>query len=461
MDLAGKRAMVIGLAREGTALARFLAGRGAEVTVSDLKEAEELEENITKLKGLPIRFVLGGHPREILNQADVLFLSPGVPKDAPIVAAAQGRGIPISSETKLFFELCPAPIIGVTGSNGKTTTVALVGEMSKAEGYKTFVGGNIGQPLIGYLDEIRPKDKVVMELSSFQLENMERSPHVAAVLNITPDHLDRHPSLANYVEAKKNILRYQTEGDFALLGYDNQLARQLRDECQGRVLLFSQKVKPEEGAFTQAGEVIVRFEGAEQRICRVNDIKLLGHHNVDNVLAAAALATIAGANPEAIAIVATSFMGLEHHLELVREIDGVRYYDDSIATSPERTMAALRSFDEPIVLIAGGRDKHLPMEELAKLVIEKVRHLILIGEAAPLIEKVVKDYRLKISRHGDLPPTIHRCSTLEEAVEIAARVGQAGDVVLLSPACASFDMFRDFAERGERFKSLVANCLPR
>lgn len=459
MDLAGKRATIIGLAREGTVLARFLAERGAQVTVSDLKRAEELQENITRLEGLPIRFVLGGHPWEILNQTDVLFLSPGVPKDAPIVVAARERGIPVSSETKLFFELCPAPIIGITGSNGKTTTVALVGEILKEEGYKTFVGGNIGQPLIGYLNEIGPSDKVVMEFSSFQLENMERSPHVAAVLNITPDHLDRHPSLASYVDAKKNILRYQVEDDFALLGYDNQLARQLRDECHGRALFFSQRVEPKEGAFTRDGEVIVRLEGIERRICPVEEIKLLGRHNVDNVLAAAALATIAGASPEAIAAVAASFLGLEHHLELVREIHGVRYYNDSIATSPERTMAALRSFDEPIILIAGGKEKRLPLEGLAKLVVEKVRHLILMGEAAPLIEKTVREAGGREQEAGR-EPVIHRYATLEKAVETAAKVAQPGDVVLLSPACASFDMFRDFAERGERFKSLVTNLLP-
>ncbi len=483
MNFAGMQAIIIGLAREGTALARFLAERGASVTVSDLKEEKELQENIAKLRGLSIRFVLGGHPLGLLEQTDVLFLSPGVPRDAPIVVAAQERGIPISSETRLFCELCPAPIIGVTGSNGKTTTVALVGEMLKAEGFRTWVGGNIGRPLIGHVEEIKPDDKVVMELSSFQLElfgptnlgfghwsvGIEGiSPHVAAVLNITPDHLDRHPSLSDYIDAKKNIIRHQTGGDFALLGYDNQLSRRLRDECRGRVLFFSQRTEPEEGAFTRDGEVIVRFEGVEQRICPVSDIKLLGSHNVDNVLAAAALATIAGASPEAIAAVATSFSGLEHHLELVREINGVRYYDDSIATSPERTMAALRSFKEPIVLIAGGREKRLPLEELAKLIVEKVRHLILIGEAAPLIERAVRDYGLGVKGCDDLTPipypliipAIHRCATLEEAVERAAKVAQAGDVVLLSPACASFDMFRDFAERGERFKSLVTNLFP-
>jgi UDP-N-acetylmuramoylalanine--D-glutamate ligase len=216
----GARATIIGLAREGTALARFLAQRGAEVTVSDLRKEEELQENVAQLKGLPIHFVLGGHPGEVLDRTDILFLSPGVPRDVPIVAAAQEKGIPISSETNLFTELCPAAIIGITGSSGKTTTVSLVGQMLRASGFCTWVGGNIGQPLIEHLEEIEPTDKVVMELSSFQLEIMAWSPPIAAILNITPNHLDRHPSMEAYIEAKFNILRFQQPSDVAVLGYD-------------------------------------------------------------------------------------------------------------------------------------------------------------------------------------------------------------------------------------------------
>ncbi len=448
------RCSIIGLAREGTALAGFLAERGAIVTISDLKSEEELQENIAQLKGLPIRFVLGGHPGEILNQTDVLFLSPGVPLKAPIVAEAKRRGIPISSETKLFTELCPAPIIGITGSSGKTTTVSLVGQMLKASGFRTWVGGNIGQPLIGHLEEIEATDKVVMELSSFQLEIMEWSPSIAAILNITPNHLDRHPSMEAYTEAKLNILRFQRPGDVAVLGYELQssnLKSQISN-LKSQILSFSLREEVEQGTFLRDGEIILRLGGAAQRICSVDEIRLLGRHNLENVLAACAIAAVAGASRQAMADVATTFEGVEHRLELVREKDGVRYYNDSIATSPERTVAALRAFDQPIVLLAGGRDKHLPWDEMARLTLEKVKHLVLFGEAAPIIERAVQGARSKMQVAGC---KMHECATLEEAVEVAAREAEPGDVVLLSPGGTSFDAFSDFAERGERFRELV------
>jgi len=453
MDFKGERATIIGLAREGTALARFLAEQGAIVTVSDLKNEEELQENITKLKGLPIRFVLGGHPGEVLNQTDVLFLSPGVPLEAPIVTEAKRRGIPISSETRLFTELCPAPIIGITGSSGKTTTVSLVGQMLKASGFRTWVGGNIGRPLIGNLGEIEASNKVVMELSSFQLEIMEWSPPIAAILNITPNHLDRHPSMEAYTQAKLNILRFQQPGDVAVLGGD--LVSNIQSpisNLQSQILSFSLNEEVEEGAFLRDGEIILRLGDTEQPICPADEIKLLGRHNLENVLAACAIAAVAGASRRAMADVATSFEGVEHRLELVRELGGVRYYNDSIATSPERTVAALRSFDQPIVLLAGGRDKHLPWDEMARLTLQKARRLILFGEAAPIIEKAIR-----VSGFGSRVPRefVHRCQTLDEAVETAAREAEPGDVVLLSPGGTSFDAFSDFVERGERFRELV------
>ncbi|TEU12110.1 MAG: UDP-N-acetylmuramoyl-L-alanine--D-glutamate ligase [Anaerolineales bacterium] len=492
MDFRRQRATVIGLAREGTALARFLAEGGATVTVSDIKSREELSEGIEALVGLPIRFVLGGHPTEIL-EADVVFVSPGVPLEIPILAEARKRGIPISSETRLFAQLCLASIVGITGSSGKTTTTALVGEMLKKAGYRTWVGGNIGQPLIGHLTDIRLKDKVVMELSSFQLEffapwpgkpavgaedlafaftDQGWSPPIAAILNITPNHLDRHPTMEAYIEAKVNILRYQGLGDVAVMGYDNPVTANLESRISNRksrrVLSFSLRTEVEQGAFVRAcpepcpernrrrsrrdGKVVLRLGEEEWQICAVADIKLLGQHNVENVLAACAIAGAAGADPQSMSQVVTTFTGLEHRLELVRTLRGVRYYNDSIATSPERTVAALHSFEEPIVLLAGGRDKHLPWEEMAQLTLRKVRHLVLFGEARPIIEKAIHDAQ-RTMRSAQL--AIHRCSTLEEAVEIAAENAQPGDVVLLAPGGTSFDAFRDFAERGERFRELV------
>ncbi len=458
------RCSIIGLAREGTALARFLAERGIEVTVSDLKSEEELQESIEKLKDLPIRYALGGHPSEILDDADTLFISPGVPLEAPIVAEAQRRGIPISSETKLFTELCPAPIIGVTGSSGKTTTVSLVGQMLKARpdrasGFRTWVGGNIGRPLISRLEDIEPTDKVVMELSSFQLEIMAWSPPIAAILNITPNHLDRHPSMEAYTQAKLNILRFQKPGDVAVLGYDNPITKsQITNlqsttyNLQSRILSFSLNEEVEEGAFLRDGQIVLRLKDTEQRICSADAIRLLGRHNLENILAACAIAGAAGASRQAMAEVAATFEGVEHRLELVRELDGVRYYNDSIATSPERAVAALRSFDQPIVLLAGGRDKHLLWDEMARLTLQKVRCLVLFGEAAPIIERAVQEAR------GGMPGArcqVVRCATLEEAVGAAAREARPGDVVLLAPGGTSFDAFSDFAERGDRFRELV------
>lgn len=470
MDVQGLRTTVIGLAREGTALSRYLANQGALVTVSDRKGRDELQEAIAALEGLPIRFVLGGHPTDLLD-TDVVFASPGVPPETPILVEARRRGIPVISETRLFLELCPAPVIGITGSSGKTTTTTLVGKMLEASGYQTWVGGNIGRPLIEHLEAIRPDDAVVMELSSFQLEAFAPldhglkasrwpgcregiSPDLAVVLNVTPDHLDRHPTMATYVQAKSHILRYQRDFDIAVLSEDDPGARAMAAFCRGQVLGFSQVTKPGEGAFVQDGEILVRIEGVKERICAVEDIQLLGCHNLSNVLAACVIAVAAGAVPRAMAEVVRSFKSLEHRLELVREREGVRYYNDSIATSPARAMAALESFADPIVLLAGGRHKNLPMEEFGRAVCSKVEHLILFGEAAADIEAVVRNCRPSQGNNSS-KPAIYRRQSLEEAVAQAVAVARPGRVVLLSPACVSFDAFRDYAERGRRFKELV------
>lgn len=470
-------ALVVGLAREGMALARFLAERGVRVTVTDLKPAGALADAVAALSGLPVSYALGGHPVSLLDEADLLFVSPGVPLEIPLLVEARQRGLPLSSETRLFTCLCPAPIVGITGSSGKTTTTALVGEMLQAAGRRTWVGGNIGRPLIGHLDEIAATDAVVMELSSFQLEFFApwpakpawghmagclfdpagRSPAVAAVLNITPNHLDRHPTMEAYVAAKAHILNYQRPGDLAVLNLDNPFTRRL-GEARGRgsVLWFSLEREVEEGAFLRGSHLVLRLAGHEQGVCRTEELKLLGRHNVANVLAACALAAAAGAPPEALRQVAVTFPGVEHRLELVREWKGVRWYNDSIATTPERTVAALRAFPAaPLILLAGGRDKHLPWDEMAELTCRRVHHLILFGEAAGLIETAMQE---AAGRGRHTPPCatqIHRAGTLERAVELAAQLARPGDVVLLSPGGTSFDAFRDFAERGEYFRRLV------
>ncbi|HNS49624.1 MAG TPA: UDP-N-acetylmuramoyl-L-alanine--D-glutamate ligase [Anaerolineae bacterium] len=472
---AGIRALVIGLAREGTALARHLAEHGAAVTVTDMKAAGELGAALSALVGLAITYVLGEHPLQLLESADIVFVSPGVPADNPLLVAARQQGLPLSSETRLFTALCPAPIVGITGSSGKTTTTALTEQMLRAAGQRTWIGGNIGKPLLPQVGGIEPTDAVVMELSSFQLELLARaptggvrsavslvnsglwtpsgwSPHIAAVLNVTPNHLDRHPSMAAYISAKAEILAHQAPGDIAIVGWDNPVTRTMGTEARGRrVLWFSLVERTQEGAFLSEDRLMLRLDGQETLICRRGDLALLGAHNAANVLAASLLAASAGAPVEAIRSAAFTFRGVEHRLELVRESGGVRWYNDSIATTPERTMAALQAFDVPIILLAGGRDKHLPWSELAALVWRKVRHLVLFGEAADLIEREMR--RSPSAAGGGC--RIHRCASLEQAVAQASRLTGTGEVVLLSPGGTSYDAYPDFAARGDHFRHLV------
>lgn len=466
-SLAGQRVVILGLARQGTASARFLVQAGAEVTVSDLQGESALADRLAELAGLPIRYVLGGHPLSLLDTADVLYVSGGVPLDIPIVAEARRRSIPLSNDAQLFLERCPAPVIGITGSAGKTTTTALVGEMCRAAGLCTWVGGNIGNPLIADLDHIGPADWVVMELSSFQLELMAQSPHVAAVLNITPNHLDRHGTMEEYVAAKRNVVAHQGAEDFALLGYDDANTRSLALETAAHLLWFSGGAEVDEGAFKTNGELTLRLSGglgssqvgADRVICRASEVRLRGHHNLLNVLAACVLAGLAGVSVEVMRHVAATFPGVEHRLEWVRELDGVQWYDDSIATAPERSLAALRSFDESIILLAGGRDKKLPWDEFAEEAVRRVRHLVTFGEAGPMVARVVETKRGTGDREAERGERrlegITQVKTLEEAVQVAAGLARSGDVVLLSPGGTSFDAFRDFAQRGDRFKELV------
>jgi UDP-N-acetylmuramoylalanine--D-glutamate ligase len=453
MDYAGKQVVILGVARQGSALARYLTGVGARVTLSDVKAAEALADTLATLRDLPITFVLGGHPDSLLDGCDLLCLSGGVPPDIPIVQAARARGIALSNDAQITLEGCPAKTtIGITGSAGKTTTTTLVGEMCKAGGYRTWVGGNIGNPLVEDLGHMAAGDRVVLELSSFQLELMTRAPAIAAVLNITPNHLDRHPDMAAYIAAKARIVQHQTAGDVAVLGYDNGPTRDLAGQAPGRVAFFAAEAAegdlPGDAAFLRGTRMMVRRAGQESPVCDVSELHVPGRHNVLNVLAACAISAQADVPAPAMRSVALSFRGVAHRLELVREWRGVRWYDDSIATAPERTVAALRSFDAPIVLLAGGRDKKLPWDEFATVAAAKVAHLVLFGEAAPMIERVVR-------AHGGPGPELHQAGDLAHAVATAASVAHPGDVVLLSPGGTSFDAFKDFAERGERFKQLV------
>lgn len=460
--LRDKRVIVLGLARQGVALARFLVEAGADVTVSDLKDDVALADQLEELADLPIRYALGDHPIRLLDDADLLCVSGGVPLDIPIVEEARERGIPLSNDAQIFLDRCPAPVIGITGSAGKTTTTALVGEMCREAGLRTWVGGNIGNPLITDLEAIRPEDCVVMELSSFQLALMTTSPHIAAVLNITPNHLDRHGTMEAYIAAKHNILAHQSRDDFALLGYDDANARALALETPAHLYFFSGGAEVEAGAFKTNGELTLRMNGdareskkrTDREICKVSEVQLLGTHNLLNVLAASALAALAGVPLEDIRKVATTFTGVAHRLELVRELNGARWYDDSIATAPERALAAMRSFDEPIVLLAGGRDKDLPWQAFVDETLQRVRRLITFGEAGPMIAESVSEAMARADGDKTLEG-VSRVRTLEEAVVEAARTVEPGDVVLLSPGGTSYDAFQDFVERGKRFRELV------
>lgn len=486
-DMCGHRVVVVGLAREGEALTRFLASRKCHVVATDLSPPEAFGERVSTLAEAGVRLVLGDHPFSLLDGAEIVFVSPGVPFDAPLLNEARRRGLPLSTESRLFCELCAAPIAGITGSSGKTTTTALVGEMLRVDGRNVWVGGNIGQPLIEKVEQIQATDYVAMELSSFQLEYYHPSanahvrdmhsiwmpllcgwsPHIGAILNVTPNHLDRHPSMEAYTHAKRAVVAYRKPEDIAVLSYDNSVTRAIGENLPGNVRWFSRHAQVPVGAHLAGDKngpaVVVRRASTTEPgiieeciVCRVNEIRLRGEHNVENILAACTIADALGVSVEAMHQVCTSFSGVSHRLEWVADVTGVRYYNDSIATTPERLAAALRSFQEPIVLLAGGRDKHLPWDETARLMLERARHIILFGEAATLIYEELSKARAAISpARQNLWPTIYRTATLDEAVELAASVAQVGDVVLLSPGCASFDAFTDFAERGARFRELV------
>jgi UDP-N-acetylmuramoylalanine--D-glutamate ligase len=441
------KATVVGLGREGVALARYLVARGDEVTVTDVKPAAQLQAEMEQLRDVPLEYALSGHPAEVLDGADVIYLSAGIkPHEAPFAGRAN-----LSSLTELFFERCPAPIVGITGSAGKTTTTTLIGQMLEQGPKRVWVGGNIGRPLINELDRMDADDLVVLELSSFQLNRLRlrRSPHLAVVTNITPNHLDWHnDSMQEYIDAKANIVAHQSASDAAIVNAADPESNALAARTTARVLRFNAR-----DAYLKGDRLLLRGHDSEYEICQTGELQIPGRHNIDNVLAAGLTAFSCGISPQAVRDVAIRFQGVQHRLQLVRELDGVAYYNDSIATAPERTLAALAIFERPIVLIAGGRDKHLPLEPLADEVTRKVKAAVLLGEAAGLLEDA---FRAGRERNKADRPAILRVADLREAVCMARRAAQPGDVVLLSPACTSYDMFKDFEERGREFVGLVS-----
>jgi UDP-N-acetylmuramoylalanine--D-glutamate ligase len=441
----GKRALVIGLAREGLDLTHFLTAHGGSVVVTDRKTREELSEAIAQLDGADVAYRLGGHDMRDLDGVDVVYASPGVPPEHELLVEAERRGIRRSTLVELFFALCPAPIVGITGSAGKSTTTSLIGEMLSTDGRHVFVGGNIGRPLLGKLEYITEQSWVVMELSSFQLEPLRVSPRIALVTNVTPNHLDRHPSMEAYWAAKGQILAHQSATDWAILNADDAWTRKYQP--RGRVLRFSLDTTVE-GAYLRGTDLVL----GDDVLIEASEVQLRGRHNLANVLAASASAAAAGVSREAMRTAIRAFTGVAHRLQTVAEHAGVAFVDDSIATAPERSIAALRAYHEPIVLIAGGRDKHLPMDEWARLIVERVKHVVLLGEMSDLVEGAIEaadpTYR-----------TITRARTMDAAVKLAARAASPGDVVLLSPGGTSYDMYTDFEERGRDF-ARAAQALP-
>jgi UDP-N-acetylmuramoylalanine--D-glutamate ligase len=449
----GTRVLILGAARQGLALARWLSLHGARVTLSDMRTEDQLRVAQESLAEYQINWSFGGHPLELLDGTDVLCLSGGVPLTLPIVAEAVKRGIPLSNDSQIFMEVVPCKTIGITGSAGKTTTTTLVGQMAKnAYGDKAYVGGNIGDPLINYVDDMKADDIAILEISSFQLDQMTISPKVAAILNITPNHLDRHGTMEAYTAAKARILEFQNENDAAVLGHDDKGAWNLRNKVRGRLYTFSLNELDEglNGTYLQDGLLNLRDGDAYLPLILREKISLRGDQNVLNVLAAFAVGHASGFPLDAMLGAVEDFQGVPHRLELVRELHGVRWYNDSTATAPERSMAAIHAFDEPIVLLLGGRDKNLPWEDLMQLVSERVRQVVLFGEAAEKIQKTADSLKLREDRS-----TFARAENLHEAVLKAAELATPGDVVLLSPGGTSFDEFKDFAERGERFREWV------
>ncbi len=472
------RTLILGAARQGIALARWLSRHGSNVTLSDSRGADELAAARESLADTNVEWALGGHPLELLDKTDVLCLSGGVPLTLPIVQEAVKRGIPLSNDTQIFMEVAPCKTIGITGSAGKTTTTTLVGEMArkaKDEGGRmkdekspsmrgihpssfithpsVFVGGNIGDPLINYVDDMTADDIAILEISSFQLEQMTISPNIAAILNITPNHLDRHGTMEAYTTAKARILDFQTEKDTAILGRDDKGAWDLRNKVKGKLLAFSLHDLDEglDGAYFHDGLLNLRDGNAYLPLMLREKIKLRGDYNVANVLAAFAIGHAAGFKLDDMLEAVEEFRGVPHRLELVREWNGVRWYNNSIATAPERSIAVIKAFDEPIVLMLGGRDKKLPWDEIAKLIHQRVDHLVVFGEAAEMIQKAVSAVGGREARGVD----IRRAKGLKEAVALAAEVATSGDIVLLSPGGTSFDEFKDFEERGEAFRKWV------
>lgn len=450
MEFSNKNVLVLGAGVSGRSVAEVLASYGAKVTLNDSNKIDDSKEEFQKLKSLAVNIVAGSQDESLLQSMDYIVVSPGISIELPLIATARSKGIVVMSEIEAAYALCQAPIIAITGTNGKTTTTALTGEMMKASGKNTVVGGNIGAALSQEVNGISRDSVVVAEISSFQLEGIIHfRPHIAVVLNLTPDHMDRHHTMEGYQAAKERIFENQRKDDFLVLNYDDTIVQTMAARSISQTVFFSTKRELENGGCVKDDQIVINWQGKRNIICPVKDMKLFGKHNLENALAACCAAFLAGVSPAVMAEVLRNFAGVEHRIEPVATINGVSYYNDSKATNPESTVKALEAFAGNIILIAGGRDKHTDLTEVMTLAKNKVDHLILLGEAKTRFIEAAK-------QHG--VHNIHDVSSFQEAITLAHRLARSPQVVLLSPACASYDMFNNYEERGRVFKELV-HCL--
>ncbi|WP_312695223.1 UDP-N-acetylmuramoyl-L-alanine--D-glutamate ligase [Caproiciproducens sp.] len=450
-SLKGKRVAFCGIGGSNLPLIRIFAQHGAVVTARDRRTEEKLGETAVELKKLGVSLRLSEGYLEDLSE-DIIFRTPGMKYYLPELNAARERGAAVTSEMEVFFDLCPCKMIAVTGSDGKTTTTTILSEMLKAAGKTVHLGGNIGTPLLPQIESIGPDDVAVVELSSFQLISMRRSPDVAVVTNVTPNHLDMHKDMREYIGAKKNILLHQNAFGRAVLNADNEITAGFADDVRGERLMFSRKHRCARGAWlNEKNKIIMSLDGRDYPVMNASDIKIPGGHNIENYLAAVC-ALWGTVGTDVMARTARTFSGVEHRNEFVRELDGVKYYNDSIGTTPSRTMnGTLKLFDRRIILIAGGYDKKVPFDSFGPAVVDSVKTLVLMGATADKIEASVK----AAPQYREGNPKIIRVGSLEQAVRVCRAEAEAGDIVSLSPACASFDMFPNYETRGEEFKKLV------
>ena len=446
---AGKRVLIVGMARSGIALAQLLCKAGADVTVNDMKPMDAFGDKLDALKEMQVHFRLGENGLDALKGQEMLIISPGVPIDAPIVKKAQEMGIQVSGELEIASRLLKGDMVALTGTNGKTTTVSLLGVIFTEAGKTCHVAGNIGYPLSAAAMESAEDHMTVVEVSSFQLETTDTfHPLSAAVLNVTEDHLNRHGTMEVYASLKRHIFDAQNENDFVILNYEDETCRKMAEGLKGRVLFFTRLREVENGAFVRNGQMILRLDGKEETVCSVDEIKIPGPHNLENALAAAAIAWSRGVSVSVIAHALRTFEGVEHRIEFVRELFGVRYINDSKGTNTDSTIKAVQSMKAPTALILGGYDKHVSFAPLAEEIMKTplIENCVLIGATADQIENALKEVGYS---------SIHRANTLEEAVLRCKELSPAGGNVLFSPACASFDMFSDFEQRGRVFKEIV------